>query len=148
MRLHDDGASGGKRGGCIAAGDGKCEREVAGAENGDGAKRAQHGAKVRARQRLPVGKSRINSRIYPRALFNDCGKHPQLVRGSAYFAQKAWHRQCRLKVRALCQYLAVGFKSVGNAADKGSFGFAACLRVGVKRFGGQAHSSVQFGGSR
>ena len=55
VRLDDDGAAGGERGGGVSAGDGEGQGEIAGSKDGDGAERAQHGAEVGARQRLAVG---------------------------------------------------------------------------------------------
>ncbi len=49
VRFDDDGIAGGERRCGIAASDGECEGEVAGAEDGYGTKRAQHGADVRLR---------------------------------------------------------------------------------------------------
>ncbi len=53
--FYDDGIAGGERGGGVAAGGREGQREVAGAEDGDGAEREEHGTEVGPRKGFAVG---------------------------------------------------------------------------------------------
>ena len=129
MRLHDDRAARGESRRGIATGNGKSKRKVTRPEDNHRAEGAQHRPNVRAWQGLAIRKSRIDSRLHPRAFLDDSGEHAQLVRGAAYLAEKARHGQRRLLVRSLGQLLFCSFESVGNTAQKGCAGFARGLRI-------------------
>jgi hypothetical protein len=65
MRFDHNGTAGSERRGCISASYGKGQREIAGSKDRNGTECAQHGADVRARQRLAVGKSRVDTGLNP-----------------------------------------------------------------------------------
>jgi len=69
----------GERGGCVAAGDGECQREVAGTEDGDRADGEEHGADVGPRVRFPVGQCCVNTRILPGAFLDEGGEETELT---------------------------------------------------------------------
>ena len=140
----DDGASGGEGRGGVSAGDGKREGEVAGAEDGDGAERAQHGANVGTRERLAIGECGIDAGLDPGAFFDDTGEHAELVGGAVDFAGEAGHGQRGFKMCALGEFFAMGFEAVGDAAEEGGAGFAAGLRVACEGFGGERGGALQF----
>ncbi len=100
MGFDDDGVAGGKRGGSISASDGIGEREIAGAEHGDGAERLHHGADVGARQRLAIGQSRVDAGADPGALLDHIREHAALAAGAFGFALQARFRQRGFLLRA------------------------------------------------
>ena len=124
MSLHNDRAARGESRSGIATRNRKGKREVAGPEDRYRAQGAQHRPNVRAWQGLAIWKSRIDSRIHPRAFLDHSGKHAQLVRGAAHLTKQAGHGQRRLQVRSLGQLLFCRVESVGNAAQKRCAGFA------------------------
>ena len=80
VRLDDDGAAGGQRRCGVAAGDREGEREVAGAEDGDGAQRNGALPDVGPRQRGSIGQRGIDAGAVPAALAQHAGEQPQAVR--------------------------------------------------------------------
>ena len=75
MRFDNDGIAACKRGCGIATGNGKCQRKVACAKDGDRAKRPQHRANIRFGRRASWI-SGIDAGHQPRALFDNTCKQP------------------------------------------------------------------------
>ena len=119
VRLDDHGASCGQGGSGVSARDGEGEGEVAGAEDGDGTQRPQHGADVGAWERLAIGECGVDAGVDPGTFLHNRGEEAQLVAGAAYFAGQARHGEGGFEVGALGQFLLVGVEGVGDAAEKG-----------------------------
>ena len=132
----------GKRGCGISPGNGESEREVACAENGNGAERPQHGAEIGTRLGLALRQRGIDAGLHPGALFHHPGKHAQLAGGAAHLAQQTGHGQCGFKMCAFGQFLAIRFKAISDAAEECRSSFAAGLRVGGEGIGGKSDGAV------
>src|SRR5665213_2037122 len=107
MGLDYDGIAGSEGRGCVSSGDGKGEREIAGAEDRSGADGPKNGADIGARERLAVWLRGIDARHGPRALFDYLRKEAELVDGSADLALEPRFGQGCFMVRALHQSAAM-----------------------------------------
>ena len=96
VRLDDHRAAGGESGRGVAARDGECEREVAGAEYGHRAERHGALADVGPGQRGPVGLGGIDARAGPAALPQHLGEQAKLSGGASDFAGDASLRKAGL----------------------------------------------------
>ena len=142
VRLDHDGTSGGQRRRGIAAGYREGQREVAGAEDGDGAQRDGALANVGARQWLSVGQRRIDTGAVPAALTEHLGEQAQLARGAADLAGDAGPRKSGLRDGAGDDVVADGIDVgrdrleepgalLGRRRSVGGEGRAGCGACGV-----------------
>ena len=86
MRLDDDRIACGESRSGVSPGNGKGQREIAGAKNCDRAQRPVHGADGGLGQRLSVGVGVVDARIYPGTFFHHFSEEPQLAAGAAHLA--------------------------------------------------------------
>ena len=117
VRLHDNGIAGGEGRCGIAAGYGECEGEVAGAEDGHRAERAQHRADVRF-WRSALGIGSVDASHDPGTLFGNAGEEPELVAGAGDFAFEPWGRQRGFEMRALNEVVGCGVDGVCHGAEQ------------------------------
>jgi hypothetical protein len=149
MSLDDDRAACGKGGCRVSASDGEGEREVGGSEDGDGAKRAQHGAEIGARERLAIGECGVNASLDPGAFFKKRGKDAELVGGAGGFSGETrggW--ECGFEMGAFDEYSGVGVDGVCDAAEKCCTDFTRKLAVDRKCFRGGLDGGIQFSETR
>src|SRR6185437_5582229 len=102
VRFHHNWIACGEGRGGVAPGNRERDGEIARAKNGNWSNGAKHGAKVRPRQRLPVGQSRINAGSNPGALLDQVGEKPELIGRTLDLALKAglrWERRLQLPTR-------------------------------------------------
>ena len=78
-----------KRGCCVAAANGKCQRKVARAKYDDRSQRNQHSAQIRLGLGSAGGIGLIDARIQPRALANQLSKRSKLGCGATTLGDKA-----------------------------------------------------------
>ena len=97
VALDDDGASGGEGRGGVAAGDGEGEREVGGAEHGDGAERDGALADVGPGRGFAVGEGRVDAGAVPGAFAQHRGEEAELAGGAADLAGDAGGRAGRTR---------------------------------------------------
>ena len=88
---------------CIATGDGKGKRKIAGAKDNDRAKWLQHGSDVRLGKWFSARICGIDACIDPRSFFDNIGKKPELVCSAYNFALQSRVRERRFQVRSFDQ---------------------------------------------
>ena len=88
MGFYDDGISGGERRGGVATGDGKREREIAGAKDDDGAEGSKDGANVGLASGFAIGVGTIDARGSPGAVFDDAREKMKLTASAGELALK------------------------------------------------------------
>jgi hypothetical protein len=143
MGFDDYGASGGKRRSGVSATDGKGKGKVAGTEDDDGAKPAQHGAEVGARKRLAIRERGVDASLHPGAFFNDCGEEAELVGGSGDFSGEPWERKSCFEVGALGEFVAMRFETVCDTAEECAARQAGGLGVDGEGFGSEVGGAIE-----
>jgi hypothetical protein len=93
------------RGG-VATGNGKGEREVAGAEHCHRADRHQHASQIRARHGRALGQRTIDPGVDPAALAHEGLEHAKLIDGAPALAGQTRRGQSGLCLRPLGQHIA------------------------------------------
>ena len=114
----DDRTSGGKRGGGVSAGHGVGEREIPGAEHGDGAERAKHRAEIGLGQGLAVRDGVLDARVHPGAFFDEIGEHPELAGGAGGLTAHAGLRQAGFLRTAGGDVIHDGLDARGDGAEE------------------------------
>ncbi len=119
MRLYDD------RIACCQCGSGvapcyrKGDGEIAGAEDGDGAERAQHRADVRF-WRCALGVRSVDARHYPGAFLGNIGEEAKLIAGASDFARQARTWKRGFQMRAFDQRVSGGIYAIGHGTQERS----------------------------
>lgn len=142
MGFDDDGIAAGERGGGVAAGDRKGERKIAGAEYGDGAQRAKHGADVGPGQRLAIGLRGIDARVDPGAVFNKLREKTKLIDSASQLAFEARFRQSRFPIGARDHLRSGGIKASSDVAQEMRLFAARQLAINRERLFGQIGGEV------
>ncbi len=119
MALDDHGAAGGKGGSGITAGRREGEREVRGAEDGDGTDRPLDEPDLRARRWLTLGQSRIETAVEILALLDVVGEKAELAGGAAAFALQAGFGQAGFLAADLSDGLGARLDLIGNRTQEG-----------------------------
>ncbi|GAC1359529.1 MAG: hypothetical protein NVSMB3_07080 [Acidobacteriaceae bacterium] len=124
MGFDDDGIAGGESRGGVSAGDREGEREVAGAEDGDGTEGAEHRAKVWFGGRAS-GVGGIDAGVNPGALFDELREEPELAGGAGDLADETrlW-RESGFEVSAVDKLRGGRIDSVSDATQQSGAGFA------------------------
>ena len=145
VRHHDDGAARGEGRGGIAAGDGVGEREVARAEDGDGADGTEERAVVRLGQGLAVRIRGLDAGVDPIAFLDEVGEEAQLAHGAADLALATGLGEAGLLRRAGDEGGRGGFDAGGDVAEER--GLLLAGKSGEHRGGlvGQDAGLVRFG---
>ena len=113
------------------------QREVACAEDGDGAHGDLAGAKIGAGQGLAIGQGRVEGETEERASANDLSEQAELSAGAPTLAFKAWAGQAGLGHDAQNEFLAEGLDVGGNGFQEEGAGFEWGGTVGIEGGGGQ-----------
>ena len=145
VRHHDDGAARGEGRGGIAAGDGVGEREVARAEDGDGADGTEERAVVRLGQGLAVRIRGLDAGVDPIAFLDEVGEEAQLAHGAADLALATGLGEAGLLRRAGDEGGRGGFDAGGDVAEER--GLLLAGKSGEHRGGlvGQGAGLIRFG---
>ncbi len=114
----DDRATGCESGCGVAPGDRVGHGEIAGAEDGDGAERAQHRAEIDLGERLSIRIGAFDAGIDPGAFLDLVGEHPELAGGACCFATEAGFGQGGFKLAALDDVIDDGFDFRGDGAEE------------------------------
>jgi hypothetical protein len=137
VRLEDHGAAGGEGRGGVAARRREGQREVAGAEDGDGTQRDLALADVGAGQGGAVRQGRIDAHAAEVALADHVGEEPQLSGGAGAFALQPGGGQAGLLAGADDQFVADGFDVVRNRVQERGVGFGIKGAEGLEGLGGR-----------
>jgi hypothetical protein len=121
MSIDDYGITGGERGGGVAPGYRKGEREIAGAEDRDRAERYEHRPDVWRRNRFATRLGSIDSGIDPGSFLDQRSKHPQLIAGATGFGLNAAGGQSGFEGGPFGQLLAYRFDIFRNLSKEYCF---------------------------
>ena len=137
--LDDDGAACGQSRCGVTACDREGQREVACAEDGDGAKRDRPLTNVGPGQRSPVGQRRVDAGAVPAALAKDAGKEAKLSGGAADLTGQPRLRQSAFGDGALDDRVLDGLDIGGDRLDElGALLGGRRSVIGEGRGGGRA----------
>ena len=118
MGLEDHGAAGGEGRGGVSARRGEGQREVAGAEDGDGAERDLALADVGAGQRRALGQGGVDADAAEVALADHGGEEAELAGGAGAFALQPGRGQAGFLAGADDQFVADGLDVVRDRVQE------------------------------